>query len=285
MSDKTLFDKLWHSHTVADLGDGVALLYIDRIFLHERTGSISLIGLEDSGRTVANPEKVFCSMDHIVDTSPGRTDKTTMPGGTEFIEMTRKATTNAGIRLFDIGDQAQGIVHVTSPEQGIILPGLTLVCPDSHTCTQGAFGALAWGIGSTEAEQALATNVLRVETPKSMRVTFDGELSAGVTAKDMILHLISNYSASGAVGYAVEFAGAAVSNLSMESRMTLCNMAVEFGAFTGMIAVDEKTVDYVEGRPLAPKGAQWDQAVKDWDDLKSDIAAKFDKEIVVDADK
>lgn len=285
MSEKTLFDKLWNSHTVADLGDGVALLYIDRIFLHERTGSISLIGLEDEGRAVANPEKVFCTMDHIIDTVPGRSDTTTMEGGREFIKMTRQAAAQAGIRLFDIGDQRQGIVHVTSPEQGIVLPGLTLVCPDSHTCTQGAFGALAWGIGSTEAEQALAANVLRVEKPKNMRVTFDGELSAGVTAKDMILHLISAYSTSGAVGYAVEFAGTAVSILSMESRMTLCNMAVEFGAFTGMIAVDEKTVDYVEGRPFTPQGALWDQAVKDWEDLKSDSGAKFDKEIVVDASK
>lgn len=197
MSARTLFEKLWNDHTVCQLADGVDLLYIDRIFLHERTGSISLISLEDAGRSVLNPEKVFCTMDHIVDTFPGRTDKTTMQGGRDFIEMTRKATNNENIRLFDIGDREQGIVHVTSPEQGIILPGLTLVCPDSHTCTQGAFGALAWGIGSTEAEQALATNVLRMEKPKSMRVSFDGELPAGVTAKDMILHLISKYSASG----------------------------------------------------------------------------------------
>ncbi|MDG1022289.1 MAG: 3-isopropylmalate dehydratase large subunit [Emcibacteraceae bacterium] len=282
MSARTLFEKLWNDHTVCQLADGVDLLYIDRIFLHERTGSISLISLEDAGRSVLNPEKVFCTMDHIVDTFPGRTDKTTMQGGRDFIEMTRKATNNENIRLFDIGDREQGIVHVTSPEQGIILPGLTLVCPDSHTCTQGAFGALAWGIGSTEAEQALATNVLRMEKPKSMRVSFDGELPAGVTAKDMILHLISKYSASGGVGYAVEFSGSAVKSLSMESRMTLCNMAVEFGAFTGMIAVDEKTIDYVKGRPFAPKGELWEQAVQYWEDLKSDNEATYDKEIIID---
>ena len=282
MSARTLFEKLWNDHTVCQLADGVDLLYIDRIFLHERTGSISLISLEDAGRSVLNPEKVFCTMDHIVDTFPGRTDKTTMQGGRDFIEMTRKATNNENIRLFDIGDREQGIVHVTSPEQGIILPGLTLVCPDSHTCTQGAFGALAWGIGSTEAEQALATNVLRMEKPKSMRVSFDGELPAGVTAKDMILHLISKYSASGGVGYAVEFSGSAVKSLSMESRMTLCNMAVEFGAFTGMIAVDEKTIDYVKGRPFAPKGKLWEQAVQYWEDLKSDNEATYDKEIIID---
>jgi 3-isopropylmalate/(R)-2-methylmalate dehydratase large subunit len=282
VSARTLFEKLWNDHTVCQLADGVDLLYIDRIFLHERTGSISLISLEDAGRSVLNPEKVFCTMDHIVDTFPGRTDKTTMQGGRDFIEMTRKATNNENIRLFDIGDREQGIVHVTSPEQGIILPGLTLVCPDSHTCTQGAFGALAWGIGSTEAEQALATNVLRMEKPKSMRVSFDGELPAGVTAKDMILHLISKYSASGGVGYAVEFSGSAVKSLSMESRMTLCNMAVEFGAFTGMIAVDEKTIDYVKGRPFAPKGELWEQAVQYWEDLKSDNEATYDKEIIID---
>lgn len=282
MNARTLFEKLWNDHTVCQLADGVDLLYIDRIFLHERTGSISLISLEDAGRSVLNPEKVFCTMDHIVDTFPGRTDKTTMQGGRDFIEMTRKATNNENIRLFDIGDREQGIVHVTSPEQGIILPGLTLVCPDSHTCTQGAFGALAWGIGSTEAEQALATNVLRMEKPKSMRVSFEGELPAGVTAKDMILHLISKYSASGGVGYAVEFSGPAVKSLSMESRMTLCNMAVEFGAFTGMIAVDEKTIDYVKGRPFAPKGELWEQAVQYWEDLKSDNEATYDKEIIID---
>ena len=283
MGSETLFEKLWNVHTVCQLADGVDLIYIDRIFLHERTGSISLISIKDAGRSVLNPEKVFCTMDHIVDTFPGRTDKTTMQGGRDFIEMTRQTTKNENIRLFDIGDREQGIVHVTSPEQGIILPGLTLVCPDSHTCTQGAFGALAWGIGTTEAEQALATSVLRMEKPKSMRVSFDGELPAGVTAKDMILHLISKYTASGGVGYAVEFSGSAVKSLSMESRMTFCNMAVEFGAFTGMIAVDEKTLDYVKGRPFAPKGELRAKAIEYWEGLKSDVEATFDKEIIIDA--
>lgn len=283
MSARTLFEKLWEIHTVSQLADGVDLLYIDRIFLHERTGSISLISLEDAGRSVLNPEKVFCTMDHIVDTFPGRTDDTSMQGGRDFIEMTRAATKNENIKLFDIGDEEQGIVHVTSPEQGIILPGLTLVCPDSHTCTQGAFGALAWGIGSTEAEQALATNVLRMEKPKSMRVTFEGKLPVGVTAKDMILHLISKYTASGGVGYAVEFSGSTVRALSMESRMTLCNMAVEFGAFTGMVAVDEKTIDYVKGRSFAPKGELWQQATEYWEELRSDDEAIFDNEIIINA--
>lgn len=285
MTAKTLFDKLWDSHTVTDLGDGVALLYIDRIFLHERTGSISLISLEDAGREVASPEKVFCTMDHIVDTFPGRGDETLLDGGTEFIQMTRRAAKNASVNLFDIGDERQGIVHVISPEQGIVLPGLTLVCPDSHTCTQGAFGALAWGIGSTEAEQALATNTLRLKKPKNMRVRYDGKLAPGVTAKDMVLHLIAEHGASGGGGFAVEFSGEAVNDLAMESRMTLCNMAVEFGAFTGLIAPDDITVDYIDGRPYAPKGDNWRHAVNSWKSLVSDEAVEFDSEIIIDASK
>ena len=170
----------------------------------------------------------------------------------------------AGITIFDIGDGRQGIVHVISPEQGIVLPGLSLVCPDSHTCTQGAFGALAWGIGSTQAEHAMATNTLRVERPKTMQVEFSGELGGGVTAKDMILHLIGEFGASGGRGYAVEFSGEAVQSLDMEARMTLCNMAVEFGAFTSIIAPDGETYAYLKGRPYAPKGDMWEQALTNW---------------------
>ncbi|WP_138378897.1 3-isopropylmalate dehydratase large subunit [Luteithermobacter gelatinilyticus] len=283
MAAQTLFEKLWTAHTVADLGGGAALIYIDRIFLHERTGSIALISLAEAGRRVATPGKVFCTMDHIVDTFPGRGDETRMPGGRDFIRMTRKAAWAAGIKLFDIGMEQQGIVHVISPEQGIVLPGLTLVCPDSHTCTQGAFGALAWGIGSTEAEHALATNTLRLKKPKSMRVKFDGDVPRGVTAKDMILHLIGTYGAGGGNGYVVEFTGAAVRQLSMEGRMTLCNMAVEFGAFTGLIAPDEVTLSYLKGRPYAPQGEKWPQAVRAWRELVTDEEAVFDREIVVEA--
>ena len=281
MVSKTLFEKLWDIHTVCHLADGVDLIYIDRIFLHERTGSISLVGLDEAGRKIPNPEKVFCTMDHIVDTYAERDVNTLMPGGRNFIETTRIETQKAGIRLFDIGDSQQGIVHVTSPEQGIILPGLTLVCPDSHTCTQGAFGALAWGIGSTETEQALATNILRLEKPKSMRVKFEGTCSPGVTAKDMILHLIGKHTAFGGVEYVVEFSGEAINELSMEGRMTLCNMSVEFGAFSGLIAVDQKTIDYVKGRPFAPTKQLWEKAVNFWDDMHSDQNATFDKEIVI----
>ncbi len=282
MKPLTLFDKLWDTHSVADLGGGVALLYIDRIFLHERTGGIALIGLEEAGRVARNPEKIFCTMDHIVDTLPGRDDRSAMKGGIDFIQTTRRAAKAANITLFDLHDPTQGIVHVISPEQGIVLPGLTLVCPDSHTCTQGAFGALAWGIGSTEAEHAMATGTLRVERPQNMRVNFRGELAQGVTAKDMILHLIASYGTSGGRGFAVEFAGDAVEALDMEGRMTLCNMAVEFGAFTGLIAPDEKTFAYLKGRPYAPKDAAWEDAVTCWQELRSSVDAEFVQEIEID---
>lgn len=279
---RTIIDKLWDEHAVADLGDGASLLYIDRVFLHERTGSVALKGLEAAGRRVRDPEQVFCTMDHIVDTTPGRTDETRMPGGREFITSTRASARAAGINLFDLGDDRQGIVHVVSPEQGIALPGVTLVCPDSHTCTLGGLGALAWGIGSTEGEHALATKTLVVRKPRLMRIHFEGELPARVYAKDLILHLISRFGASGGAGYAIEFAGSAVRSLPVEARLTLCNMAVEFGAWTGIIAPDELTYEYVRGRPFAPTAGQWEQAVAYWRTLPSDGDATFDLEHIVD---
>jgi 3-isopropylmalate/(R)-2-methylmalate dehydratase large subunit len=253
---RTLFDKLWTSHLVRELGEGVALLAIDRIFLHERTGSVALKSLKDTGRAVLDPSRVFCTMDHIVDTTAGRGDETRMPGGTAFIVETREAAQAAGIHLFDVRDPLQGIVHVISPELGIVLPGATVVCPDSHTCTQGAMGAFAWGIGSTEAEHALATGTLRVKRPKTMRVRFEGQLPAGVTAKDMTLALIASHGSVGGNGYAVEYAGAAVEALEIEARLTLCNMATEFSAVTGFIAPDDKTFAYLQGRAHAPAGAE-----------------------------
>jgi 3-isopropylmalate/(R)-2-methylmalate dehydratase large subunit len=276
---RTLIDKLWDEHAVADLGDGTTLLYIDRIFLHERTGSVALRGLEAAGRSVRNPEQVFSTMDHIVDTLPGRSDDTRMPGGREFITSTRASARAAGITLFDLGDDRQGIVHVVSPEQGIALPGLTLVCPDSHTCTLGGIGALAWGIGSTEGEHALATKTLAVRRPKSMRIRFTGRPAPGITAKDLILHLIATRGASGGVGYGVEFAGEAITDLSIEARLTLCNMAVEFGAWTGIIAPDEKALDYCRGRPYAPRGAVLAAAEAHWRTLHSDADASFDQDL------
>ena len=281
----TLFDKLWKLHQVDDLGGGQYLLYIDRVFLHERTGSIALLGLEEQNRRLRDPSRVFCTMDHIVDTLPGRGDETLMPSGKDFIIATRSAADTAGITLFDIGDERQGIAHVVSPELGIALPGSTVVCPDSHTCTLGGLGALAWGVGSTEAEHALATSTLRVRKPGNMRVTFSGETAAGVTAKDMILHLIGRFGAGGGTGYAIEFDGEAVQALDVEARMTLCNMAVEFSAFTGVVAPDEKVIDYLTGRPYAPTGADWTAACEHWRDLESDAQARFDREITIDASR
>jgi len=278
---QTIIEKIWNEHQIADLEDGTCLIYIDRVFLHERTGSVALKGLEATGRKVRNPEQAFCTMDHIVDTFPGRTDETRMPGGTAFIQTTRKAALAAGINLFDLGDQRQGIAHVISPEQGIALPGVTLVCPDSHTGTLGGLGALAWGIGSTEAEHALATKTLVVKKPKTMRVNFDGKLPQGVTAKDMILKLIGEHSASGGIGYAIEFSGEAIRELEVEARLTLCNMTIEFGAWSGLVAPDAKTIDYVKGRPFAPTEDQWDQAVEYWQSLSTDADATFDREISI----
>lgn len=278
-----LFDKLWDSHIVAGLPSGGALIAIDRIFLHERTGAAALNALAEAGRTVADPARVFAVTDHIVDTRPGRTDETLVPGGQAFITETRAAAKAAGITLFDVNDPDQGIVHVISPELGIVLPGCTLIAPDSHTCTQGAFGALAWGIGSSEAEHAMATGTLRLNKPQSMRVTFTGKLPDGVTAKDMILSLLARYGAAGGKGHAVEFSGEAVKALDMEGRMTLCNMATEFSAMSGFIAPDEKTFAYLKGRRYAPEGAEWDKAQQNWALLSSDAGAVFDQDIAIEA--
>lgn len=282
MTARSLFEKLWTSHLVRDLGGDVALIAIDRVFLHERTGSVALKSLAESNRSILDPRRVFCTMDHIVDTRPGRGDDTLLPGGSAFITETRAAARAAGIRLFDVCDPLQGIVHVISPELGIVLPGATVVCPDSHTCTQGAMGAFAWGIGSTEAEHALATGTLRVKKPKTMRVRFEGERRTSVTAKDFAIALIARFGSVGGNGYAVEFAGSAVEALDIEERLTLCNMATEFSAVTGFIAPDDKTFQYLSARAYAPRGADWTRAVDSWRELHSDPGAEFDREIVID---
>jgi 3-isopropylmalate/(R)-2-methylmalate dehydratase large subunit len=280
---RTIFDKIWDQHSIVDLGEGTGLVLIDRVLLHERTGGVALESLAAAGRPVNAPRQAFATMDHVVDTLPGRTDRTIMPTGTAFITATRNAAHAAGLTLFDLGDPRQGIVHVISPEQAIVLPGVTLVCPDSHTCSQGALGALAWGIGSTEAEHALATSTLRVKRPKTMRVTVNGQLAPGVTAKDLALHLLARFGSAGAKGHVVEYAGEAVRALDIEARLTLCNMATEFSAFSAIIAPDEKTFAYLEGRPYAPKGEMWDAAVEQWSTLATDEGAVFDAELAIDA--
>ena len=279
----TLFNKIWESHRISGSADAAQLVLIDRVLLHERTGGIALKSLLESGREVLAPERAFAVMDHIVDTRAGRTDRTIVPAGTEFIRTTRRAAHAAGVRLFDLDDPAQGIVHVISPELAIVLPGATLVCPDSHTCSQGAIGALAWGIGSTEAEHALATSTLYLRRPCTMRITVDGSLAPGVTAKDLALALIGRFGAAGGEGHVVEYSGTAVSAMDVEARLTLCNMATEFAAFSALIAPDERTIEYLRGRQFAPVGEDWDRAVDHWMWLRSDDDAKFDAELSFDA--
>lgn len=281
---RTLFDKIWDLHTVAELDDRNALIAIDRVFLHERTGAAALNSMAEANRKPIDPARVFCVMDHIVDTRPGRNDQTLMPGGQAFITETRRAALEAGIHLFDVNDPEQGITHVISPEMGIILPGCTLIAPDSHTCTQGAFGALSWGVGSSEAEHAMATGTLRLRRPETMRVTIDGELGEGVSAKDVIIALIADHSAAGGKGKVIEFCGSAVRAMSMEARMTLCNMATEFAAMSAMIAPDKKTFAFLEGRRFAPKGPNWDAAKAHWIDLRSDDGAQYDTEVTLNAE-
>lgn len=276
---QTLFAKIWESHRVADTAVGSSLIAVDRVFLHERTGAAALNGMVAVGRSVRDPARVFAVTDHIVDTRPGRGDATLMAGGQAFITETRAACAAAGITLFDVNDRDQGIVHVISPELGIVLPGVTLVAPDSHTCTQGAFGALAWGIGSSEAEHAMVTGTLRMVRPRTMRVSFTGTLGSGVTAKDMALTLIAAHGAGGGAGHVIEFAGEAVEALDIEARMTLCNMATEFAAVTAIIAPDAKTYAALAGTRYAP--ADFDAAY--WQTLASDEDAVFDAEIVMDA--
>lgn len=280
---KTLFAKLWDAHRIATIDEATDLIAIDRVLLHDRTGSVALQGLMANGRSVLDPRQAFAFMDHVVDTRPGRTDETVMPGGSAFITETRAAARANGIALFDLGDPTQGIVHVVSPEQGIVLPGLTVVCPDSHTGTQGALGALAWGIGSTEAEHALATGTLRVRRPRTMRINVRNRLAAGVTAKDLALAIIGRFGAGGGSGHAIEFAGEGVAAMEVEARLTLCNMATELSAFCAIVAPDARTFAYLKGRPRAPTGTAWDDAVAHWQGLAGDDGAVFDKDHDFDA--
>lgn len=288
MSSKpqTLFDKLWASHRIGSAGDGADLIAIDRILLHERTGGVALKMLAETGHAVHAPSRVFAIMDHIVSYRSDRAaDDARSPGGEVFIRETRNMAQYAGIHLIDSNDSRQGIVHVIAPELGIAIPGASLVCPDSHTCSLGALGALAWGIGSSEAEHAMATGALRVNQPPQMRITIHGELPEGTGAKDLALHIIARHGASGGKRCAVEFAGSAVENLSVEERLTLCNLAVEFSAFTAIIRPDDKVFEYVKGRPFSPTQEHSHRAAKQWMALETDEHAEFDYELSIDASK
>ena len=285
MKPRTIIEKIWDQHVVAELDDAQqSLLHIDRVVLHERAGPSVFAALKEAGRPLAHPELVFGTMDHIIDTLPGRGDETMMKGGRAFIEEFRAGAAHNGIRLFDIGDARQGISHVITPELGIALPGCTLVCCDSHTCTIGGLGALAWGIGVSEGEHAVATQTLARSRPKTMCIEFTGRPGPGVSAKDLILALIGKYGDVGGAGHAIEFAGEAIRALSVEGRLTLCNMAVEFGAWTGLVAPDEKTFEFLAGRSFSPRGALWEAAVAQWRTLASDEGAAWDRQLVLDCE-
>ncbi|MCW8982944.1 MAG: 3-isopropylmalate dehydratase large subunit, partial [Gammaproteobacteria bacterium] len=282
---RTLYDKLWDSHVVRSEEDGTALLYIDRHLVHEVTSPQAFEGLRLAGRQPWRKDSVVATPDHNVPTT-GQSGG--IAGIADSVARTQVETLDAnvkefGMTYFPMNDVRQGIVHVIGPEQGATLPGMTVVCGDSHTSTHGAFGALAHGIGTSEVEHVLATQCLLQKKMKNMLVSVDGEVGAGVTAKDIVLAIIGKIGTAGGNGSAIEFGGTAIQALSIEGRMTVCNMAIEAGARAGMVAVDAKTIDYFKGRPFAPKGAQWDAAVEAWSDLHSDEGAHFDEVVHLDA--
>ena len=279
---RTLYDKLWQSHLVSQDADGTCLLYIDRQLLHEVTSPQAFEGLRLAGRKPRRIDANLAVPDHNVPTDD-RTVEIADPVSRLQVETLERNCKEFGITMFSMNDPRQGIVHVIGPEQGATLPGMTVVCGDSHTATHGAFGALAFGIGTSEVEHVLATQCLIQKKSKSMLIEVGGELPAGLTAKDIVLAIIGRIGTAGGTGYCIEFGGEAISALSMEGRMTVCNMAIEAGARAGLIAVDQKTIDYVEGRPFAPQIELWQQAVKNWQNLKSDPGAKFDKVVQIDA--
>jgi len=282
MSARTLYDKLWDSHLVRCEQDGTCLLYIDRHLVHEVTSPQAFEGLRLAGRQPWRVATNLAVPDHNVPTTD-RSRGIADPVSRIQVETLDRNCSEFGIQEFDMNDVRQGIVHVIGPEQGATLPGMTVVCGDSHTSTHGAFGALAFGIGTSEVEHVLATQCLIQRKSKNMRVRVDGVLGKGVTAKDVILAIIGHIGTAGGTGYVIEFAGSAIESLSMEGRMTLCNMTIEAGARAGLVAVDQKTVDYVRGRPFAPAGAVLEQAIAAWSDLHSDTDAVFDREVVLDA--
>jgi 3-isopropylmalate/(R)-2-methylmalate dehydratase large subunit len=281
---QTLFDKIWDAHLIARRADGLDLIYIDRHVLHELHAPHAFAKLAKTERAVRRPDLTFSCQDHTVSTKPGRTDET-YPDGAAFLRAMREGSRRHGIRIFDLGDPDQGISHVVAPELGMVLPGATHAVPDSHACTVGGLGALAFGCGTTELEHVLATQVIALRKPKRMRVRVEGRLAPHVGAKDVALRIIAEIGVAGGRGFAIEFAGSAVRDLSIESRLTLCNLTIEMGARSGFVAPDDATFDWLAGRPFAPAGAELDAAMAVWRTLASDEDAVFDQEVALDADR
>jgi len=273
----TIFDKVWDEHVVRKVKNGPDVLFIDRHLIHEVTSPVAFLGLKSRGIKVLHPEKTFATADHNTPTINQHLPIKDPLSANQLKTLEENAKEN-GISHWGLGNKDNGIVHVVGPEHGITLPGLTIVCGDSHTSTHGAFGAIAFGIGTSEVEMVLANQCIMQEKPKKMRINVNGKLGAGVTSKDVALYIISKLSTSGATGYFVEYAGSTFESMSMESRMTVCNLSIEMGARGGMIAPDEKTFTYVKGREFSPKGKKWDTALAYWKTLKTDLDATFDKE-------
>ena len=282
LESKTLYDKIWEDHLITEDNDGTSLLYVDRHLVHEVTSPQAFEGLRISNRTVRSPEKTIAVPDHNVPTTLDREEGISNKESRIQVEALDKNAIDFGINYYPVNDIRQGIVHIIGPEQGWTLPGMTIVCGDSHTATHGAFGALAHGIGTSEVEHVLATQTLIQKKSKNMKVEVNGTLGLGVTAKDVTLSIIGETGTAGGTGHVIEYAGSVISNLSVEGRMTVCNMAIEGGARAGLIAPDQKTFDYIKGRPHAPKGSNWEMAINSWKQLYSDDGSRFDKLVVID---
>ena len=280
---KTMFEKIWQDHLVRDSQGDTAIIYIDLHLVHEVTSPQAFSALRENNRTVRCPQKTVATMDHNVSTRTKDISKVDANSRTQMDTLSNNCH-QFGVRLYDFADRDQGIVHVIGPELGLTLPGLTIVCGDSHTATHGAFGSLAFGIGTSEVEHVLATQTLQQSQPKTMLISIDGELSKGVTSKDIILYIIGQIGTAGGTGYVIEYAGSAIRALTMEARMTICNMSIEAGARAGMIAPDDTTFNYIQGRDFAPKGSEWEKAVAYWKTLLSDEGAKFDRILNIKAE-
>ncbi len=281
---RTLFDKIWNAHVVQDIPDGPTQLYIDRMYCHEVTSPQAFDTLRDKNIRVLRPQQVFAMPDHNIPSELADPLIIADPKGREQVETLKRNCEEFGITYFDMGSKDNGIIHVVGPEKGLSLPGMTIVCGDSHTSTHGALGALAMGIGTSEVAQVLASQCILQQKPKTMRINIEGTLSRGTTAKDVALYIMAQMTTSGATGYAVEYAGSTIRSMSMEGRLTLSNLSIEMGSRAGIIAPDEITLSYLRGREFAPKGEAWDRAVTYWKTLKSDPDAVFDKEVTFRAE-